>query len=112
MRRALLITLLVALALPAAALAKTVGNGTLTVKSPHKVKNDWVGSAGLKAASDEVLQLQVCIQSNGHTVKASCTTKKVQHGKVLALATRPASASGPRTWAWAYVAGHTGTAVS
>jgi len=111
MRRRFLIILLVALALPAAALAKSVGNARLTVHSPKHVGNAWVGSASLVATSSEALQLQVCIQSNKQTIKSSC---KYVHGHKAALAatTKKTTGSALRTWAWADVAGHTITLVS
>jgi len=111
MTKRLVITVLVALALPAAALARSVGNARLTVHSPKHVGNAWVGSASLVAPSAEALQLQVCIQSNGRTIKSSC---KYVHGHkaALAAATKKTTASAVRTWTWADVAGHTITAVS
>ncbi len=111
MKRKLAISSLVALAIPAAALAKPVGNATLTVTKPHKVGGEWVGSAALKAPSKEALQLQVCIESNGKTVKQSCLYVH-SHTSALAAVTHKTHASSPRTWAWADVAGHTTTAVS
>jgi len=111
MTKKLVITVLVALALPAAALATSVGNARLTVRSPKHVGKYWVGSASLVAPKAEALQLQVCIQSNGKTVKKSC---KYVHGNKAALAatTKKTTASAVRTWAWADVAGHTITARS
>ena len=120
-KKLVMITVLVALAVPAAALANTVaknvGNARLSVSSPHHVGNAWVGSASLKAPSAEALQLQVCIQSNGRTVKASCHYVHSSHASLLAATTHKTSASAVRTWAWAYVGasyvgGHTTTAVS
>ena len=119
-KKLVMITVLVALAVPAAALASTVaknvGNARLSVSSPHHVGNASVGSASLKAPSAETLQLQVCIQSNGRTVKASCHYVH-SHASLLATTTHKTSASAVRTWAWAYVGasyvgGHTATAVS
>jgi len=111
MTKRLVITLLVALALPAAALATSVGNAKLTVHSPKHVGNAWAGSASLVAPSAETLGLQVCIQSNKKTIQSSC---KYVHGNKAALSatTKNTTASAVRTWAWAYVAGHTITAVS
>jgi len=119
MTKKLVITVLVALALPAAALATSVGNARLTVHSPKHVGKAWVGSASLVAPSAEALKLQVCIQSNTgtttkpswHTIKSSC---KYVHGHKAALAatTKKTTGSAVRTWAWADVAGHTTTAVS
>jgi hypothetical protein len=111
MTKKLVITALVALALPAAALAKSVGNARLTVHSPKHVGNAWVGSASLVAPSVEALQLQVCIMSNGRTIRQSC---RYVHGHKAALAavTNKTSASAVRTWAWADVANRTITAVS
>ncbi|HYB29387.1 MAG TPA: hypothetical protein VEF89_22440 [Solirubrobacteraceae bacterium] len=112
-RRMLLpLVVLVALAIPTAALANAVGNATLTVNAPKKHANkEWTGSATLKASKAEALQLEVCLQSNKKTVAASCT--KV-HGTVKALAatSKEAKGSSLRTWAWADVDGKTSTAVS
>jgi len=105
------ITALVALALPAAALAKGVGNARLTVHSPKHVGTAWVGSASLVAPSAEALQLQVCIESNGRTIKSSCSYAR-GHKAALAATTKKTTGSAVRTWAWADVAGHTTTAVS
>ena len=95
----------------ATALATSVGNARLTVHSPKHVGKYWVGSASLVAPKAEALQLQVCIQSNGKTVKSSC---KYVHGHKAALAatTKKTTASAVRTWAWVDVAGHTITARS
>jgi hypothetical protein len=111
MTKKLVITVLVALALPAAALATSVGNARLTVHSPKHIGKYWIGSASLVAPKAEALQLQVCIQSNSKTVKSSCT---YVHGNkaALAAATKKTQASSVRTWGWADVAGHTITAVS
>lgn len=108
---AITLLLLVALAVPATALASSVGNAKLTVHSPKHVGKTWVGSASLVAPSAEALQLQVCIQSNDRTIKSTCS---YAHGQKAALAvtTKKTSAAGLRTWAWADVAGHTTTVVS
>ena len=116
MTRKLVIALLVTLAIPAVALATSVGNAQLTVHGPKHAGNAWVGSASVKTPSAETLQLQVCIQSNGRTVKASCHYVH-SHASLLAATTHKTSASAVRTWAWAYVGasyvgGHTITAVS
>jgi len=114
MTRRLLLPLivLVAFAIPAAALATVVGNATLTAKAPKKLQNkEWIGSATLKASKAEALQLQVCLQSNKKTIKGSCITV---HGTVKALAatSKQAKGSSLRTWAWADVDGTTTAAVS
>ncbi len=115
MTRRLLLPLivLVAFAMPAAALATAVGNATLTVKGPKKLANkEWIGSATLKASKAEPLQLEVCLQSKKKkTIDASCITV---HGTVRALAatSKRAKGSSLRTWAWADVDGKTSIAVS
>jgi len=116
MTKKLVITELVALALPAAALATTVGNARLTIHSPKHVGKYWVGSASLVAPSAEALQLQACIQSKEgtkwRTIQSSC---RYAHGRkaILAVTTkRTTSTSGVRTWAWADVVGRTITALS
>ncbi len=64
--------LLVAFAMPATALANTVGNATPTVHGPKKLANkEWTASATLKASKAEALQLQVCLQSKKKTIQAS-----------------------------------------
>jgi hypothetical protein len=109
MTKKVLVTLLVALALPAAALATNIGNARLTVHSPKHVGNAWVGSASLVAPSAETLQLQVCIQSKvgttWGTIPASCRYVN-GHKASLATATKKTSTSASvvRTWAWAEVA--------
>jgi len=114
MTRRLLLPLivLVAFAMPTAALATAVGNATLTVNAPKKHANkEWTGSAKLKASKAEALQLEVCLQSNKKTIKASCTKA---HGtvKTLTATSKAARGSSVRTWAWADVNGKTSTAVS
>lgn len=118
MTRKLVIILIVALAIPAAALANSsskahsVGNAKLAVAGPKTVDGYWVGSAALKAPSAESLQLQVCIQLSGKTDHASCTYVHGSHVDALAAATKKTHGSGARTWAWADVDGHAGTVVS
>ncbi len=111
MTRKLLVILLVALVIPAAALAKSVGNAKLTVHSPTKVKSAWVGSAALATSKAEQLELQVCLQSSGKTITSSCNVAKGKKA-VLVTKSKAEKASNERTWAWADVAGHTTTAVS
>jgi hypothetical protein len=114
MTRRLLLPLivLVAFAIPATALATTVGNATLTTNGPKKLAHkEWTGSAKLKASKAEALRLQVCLQSKKKTIKASWTTV---HGTVKTLTTTSKKAKGSslRTWAWADVDGKTTIAVS
>jgi len=114
MTRRLLLPLivLVAFALPAAALATAVGNATLTVSAPKKHANkESTGSARLKASKAEALQLEVCLQSNKKTIQASCV-KVHGTGKSLAATSKEAKGSSLRTWAWADVNGKTSTGVS
>ena len=106
------VILLVAFAIPAAALANAVGNATLTVHAPKKLANkEWAGSATLKASKAEALQLQVCLQSEKKTIQASCATVR-RTVKTLAATSKEAKGSSLRTWAWADVGGKTTTAVS
>jgi hypothetical protein len=107
----LVIALPVALALPAVALATSVGNARLTVHTPKHVGKYWVGAASLAAPKAEALQLAVCIQSNGKTIKSSCSYVH-GHKAALAAATKKTQASAARTWGWADAAGHMVTAVS
>jgi len=111
MTKTLVVTLLVVLAIPAAALATNVGNAKLTVHNPTHVGSGWVGTASLTTSKAEALELQVCIESNGRTVKQSC---RVVHHTAAAVVGRTSvtHASNVRTWAWADVGAHTITAVS
>jgi len=116
MGKKLAVVLLVALVLPAAAMAKNVANARLTVHAPIHVGKAWVGSAGVAASKAEALQLQVCIESHAKnvwaTIQSSCSTVRASRKAALVAKTKLTQASNVRTWAWVDVDGTTSTAVS